>query len=84
MPPTDVNQALKLLYKWGSDRGGWGLVSSKVGGRGCCGVNAKRGIRFGGQGGCEPKIELIVKMRKQIGRGGAPVGGGGGGGSGWL
>ena len=24
MPPTDVNQALKLLQKWGSNGVGWG------------------------------------------------------------
>ena len=24
MPPTDVNQALKLLRKWGSNGVGWG------------------------------------------------------------
>ena len=24
----------------------------------------KKGVRLGGQGGCEPRIELIVKMHK--------------------
>ena len=38
-----------------------------------------RGVRSGrgGQGGCEPRIELIVKMQKH--REGWPSGGGGGG-----
>ena len=42
-----------------------------------------REVRLGGQGGCEPRIELIVKIHKKVGRVGAPVEGGGGG-SGWL
>ena len=59
------------------------MVSSKVGGRGWCGVNAKKGGPVGGQGGCEPRIALIVKMHKKKSGGvGAPVGGGGGGGGG--
>ena len=39
----------------------------------------------GGQGGCERRIEVIVKMQKKI-RGGGGGGGGGGGveGGGWL
>ena len=36
---------------------------------------------WGGQGGCEPRIGLIVKMPKKVGRG-RSVGGGGGGGQG--
>ena len=61
------------------------MVSSKVGGRGWCGVNAKKGGPVGGggvQGGCEPRIELIVKMHKKVGRGGGAGRGGGGGGGG--
>ena len=35
----------------------------------------------GGQGGCERRIEVFVKIqKKKIGGGGGPVGGGGGGG----
>ena len=55
------------------------MVSSKIWGRGWCGVNAKNGVRLGGQGGCEPRIQLIVKMHKQsregwgAGRGGVRV-----------
>ena len=43
---------------------------------GWCGVNAnKGGSRSGvGQGGCEPRIELIVKMpQKKVGSGGGGV-----------
>ena len=36
----------------------------------------------GGQGGCEPRIEVIVKTQKKVGRG-SGRGGGGGGGSEW-
>ena len=40
----------------------------------------------GGQGGCERRIEVIVKMQKNVGCGPGPVRGGGGGqgGRGWL
>ena len=58
------------------------MVSSRVGGRGRCGVNPKKGVRLGGQGGCEPRIELIVKMHKKSGGWGA--GRGRGGGTAWL
>ena len=44
----------------------------------------KSGFRLGGQDGCEPRIVLIVKMHKKVGRGGGAGQGGGGGGSGWL
>ena len=30
----------------------------------------KGGSGWGGQCGCEPRIELIVKMNKKVGRGG--------------
>ena len=54
------------------------------------GVQSGRGVRSGegsGQGGCERRIEVIVKMQKKIGGrglsgGGGPIGGGGG--SGWM
>ena len=42
------------------------------------------GVGFGGQGGCERRIEVLVKIKKKWGIGG---GGGGGvrlGGSGWM
>ena len=78
--PTDVNQALKLLWKWGSDSWGAGWLVARLGGRGWCGVNAKKNVVSpgligggGGQGGCEPRIELILKMQKNNrdgGRGG--------------
>ena len=68
---------------------GRGLVGSKVGNRGWCGVNAEKGVRVwlgGGQGGCEPRIEVIVKIQKKSGEGGRSGGvcvwGGGGGGQG--
>ena len=43
----------------------------------------------GGQGGCERRIEVFVKIQKKIGGGGGGGGGGegsglGGGGSGWM
>ena len=45
--------------------------------RGWCGVNAKKGgLVGGGQGGCEPRFELIVKMHKKVGRGGGAGRGG--------
>ena len=39
------------------------------------------GVGLGGQGGCERKIEVFVKIPKKIGGG---RGRGGGGGSGWM
>ena len=41
------------------------------------------GVRLGGggQGGCERRIEVFVKIQKKKIWGGGPVGGGGGGGS---
>ena len=39
----------------------------------------KKGGPVGGQSGCEPSFELIVKMHKKVGRVGPPVGGGQGG-----
>ena len=34
----------------------------------------KNGVRLGGPGWIEPRIELIVKMPKKVGKVGAPVG----------
>ena len=43
---------------------------------------------MGGQGGCERRIEVFVKIQKNYffggGGGRGRVGGGGGGGSGWM
>ena len=39
----------------------------------------------GGQGGCERRIKVFVKIqKKKFGGGGQVGGGGGGGGSGWM
>ena len=38
---------------------------------------------MGGQGGCDRRIEVFVKIHKKKIRGGGWFGGGGGGGSGW-
>ena len=38
---------------------------------------------MGGQGGCERRIEVFVKIQKKIGGGGSGGGVGGGSGSGW-
>ena len=41
------------------------------------------GVGLGGQGGCEPRIEVFVKIQKKnLGGGEVRGGGGGGGGSG--
>ena len=43
------------------------------------------GLVWGGQGGCERRIEVFVKIQKKLGGGGrGRVGGGGGGVSGWM
>ena len=56
--------------------GGWvlGVQMDKWGGGGRVGE--------GGQGGCERRIKVFVKIKKKIFGGGG--GGGGGGGSGWM
>ena len=36
-----------------------------------------RGVRVGGQGGCERRIEVFVKIQKKLGEGSGRVGGGG-------
>ena len=41
-----------------------------------------RGVELGGQGGCEQRIEVFVKIKKKKNSGGG--GGGGGSGSGWM
>ena len=82
----DVNDELKLFFfLGGGGSGGWGV-----------GV---RGSGLGGQGGCERRIEVFVKIQKKIedvkflGKftnkkiSGGYFGGGGGfglGGSGWM
>ena len=38
----------------------------------------KKGGPVGGQGGREPRIEVIVKIKKNVGRGSVGAGGGGG------
>ena len=79
MPPTDVNQALKLLCKWGSNGGlgfFWGCqggcererrieVIVKIKKKKCVG-------RGSGQGGSERRIKVFVKMqiKKKSGGGG--------------
>ena len=65
----DVNEELKLLGKFTKKFffGGWG-----VGG----GVWPGVGLVCGGQGGCERRIEVFVKIQKKLG--GGVVGGGGG------
>ena len=48
------------------------------------------GVGLGGQGGCERRIEVFVKIKKKnlggrgVGSGGGQVGGLVGGGSGWM
>ena len=49
----------------------WGKLKKKKWGE-------VRGVGFGGQGGCERRIEVFVKIQKK-----KKLGGGGGGGSGW-
>ena len=63
--PDRCEPSIEVIVKIGVRPEGKGLVGSKVGGRGWC--EAKKGIRVrlgGGQGGCEPRIELIVKCTK--------------------
>ena len=42
------------------------------------------GVRLGGRGGCERRIEVFVKFKKKNLEGGGGVGGGGGEGLGWM
>ena len=57
--PTRCEPSIEVIVKLGV-RPGEGLLGSKVGGRGWCVINAKKGgrVRFGDQGGCEPRIEV--------------------------
>ena len=74
----DVNEELKFLGKFTKKKIGWGL-----GGGGGGGI----GLVEGGQGGCERRIEVFVKIKKKtffLGGGGVRVGGVGLGGSGWM
>ena len=62
----------------GQGGGGRGGGGGSVAGGGVGGVR----VGFGGQSGCERRIEVFVKIQKKIFFGwGGPVGGGGGGGS---
>ena len=67
----DVNQELKFFWK--IQKKNWG------GGR----VGLWGGPGWGGQDGCEQRIEVFVKIKKNIFFGGG-VGGGRVGGSGWM
>ena len=64
----------KYLFFWGGGGGGggggWGVGSGRV-----------AGVRFGGggQGGCERRIEVFVKIQRGGGQMGGQVGGGQGG-----
>ena len=83
-----MNEELKFLRKFKKNFGGGG------GGRGSGGGL----VGWGGQGGCERRIEVFVKIQKKfgggvgsgwgwggLGRGGGGGGGGGlDGGSGWM
>ena len=78
---VDVTEEWKFLGKLRKKFGGGGL------GRGQVGVGL-----VGGQGGCERRIEVFVKIQKKKKWGGGGVGGRGegggvglkGGGSGWM
>ena len=76
---VDVNGELKFLGKF----------TNKIGGVGW----GRRGDQVGGQGGCERRIEVYVKIqKKKLGGGGRGLvggeglgrGSGWGGGSGWI
>ena len=41
-------------------------------------VGGGPGVGWGGQGGCEQRIEVVVKMKKKVGAGGVGWGGQGG------
>ena len=60
---VDVNEELKFFKK---------IHTKKIGGGG--GVGGVRVV--GGQGGCERRIEVFVKIQKKIGGGGSGRGGG--------
>ena len=65
---VDVNEELKFLGKFTHKNRGWGgREGGQVGGV----------WLVGGQGGCERRIEVFVKIQKKIGGGGSGRGGGG-------
>ena len=53
--PNRYEPSTEVYVKMGVRPGG--LVDSKVGGSGWCGVNAKKGVRMGVKGGCGPRID---------------------------
>ena len=71
---VDVNEELKFFAK----------IRKKIGGGGGRGW-VRQGGWMGGQGGCERRIEIFVKIqKKKLGGGsGSGWGGGSGGGSAW-
>ena len=74
----DVNEELKFLGK---------LKKKNGGGGGCLGGGGGSGVRLGGQGGCERRIEVLGKIhkKKSVGsRGGVRWGVRVGWGSGWM
>ena len=80
----DVNGELKFLGKFTKKKSGGGGGGGGGGGSGGGGVRWGVGL-VGGQGGCERRIEVFVKIQKKLGGEGGGGRGwvGGGGGSGW-
>ena len=70
----DVIEELKFLGKFKKKIGGGG----GVGGGSGSGWGGGRRVGVGGQGGCEQRIEVFVKIQKK------KLGGGGGVGFGWV
>ena len=70
---VDVNEELKFLRKFTKKLGG-GYVGG-CSGWGCSGWGEC--VRVGGQGGCERRIEVFVKIQKKMGGEGGRVGGSG-------
>ena len=56
----NANKELKYLCKFKKKMGGWKFKKNGGGGRG-------GGVGLGGQGGCERKIEVFVKIKKKKG-----------------
>ena len=69
-----MNEELKFLGKF-KQKNNWGGGGGGSGGR---------GSGWWGQGGCERRIEVFVKIQKKIGGGGGGLGGDWGEGSGWV
>ena len=67
----DVNEELKFFLGGGGSGGQWEGTGGQWEGSGLGGG--------GGQGGCERRIEVFVKIQKKNFGGGGPVGGGWGG-----